>query len=83
MIPRFILAILVYCLPLFGVAFVVLIGAYALTQSAGDQTAAGALWWVAMGVLILLVTDAVLLLGALGLSSLTDWSDNDKSPPMV
>jgi len=55
-----------------------LIGAYALTQSAGDQTAAGALWWVAMGVLMLLVTDAVLLLGALGLRSLTDWSDNDK-----
>ena len=70
--PQQIVTFLVYCLPVLGVAFVVLIGAYALTEATQDTAAARVIWWIAMSLLMLIVTNVVLLVGALGICALTD-----------
>ncbi len=60
------------------VVLAVLIGGYALTSAAHDAAGATALWWLAMGCLMLLVTNVVLLVGALGVAALVD---SEPSPP--
>ena len=70
MVPRQILAILVYALPLLGVTLIVLIGGYALASGTGDNGAARVMWWIAMSCLMLLISDLVLLVAALGINAL-------------
>jgi hypothetical protein len=69
-IPRTVLSILVYALPLLAVTFAVLMGGFALALATQDATGAVVLRWIAMSILILLVSDMVLLLGVLGLRAL-------------
>ena len=70
MVPRQVLATLVYALPLLGVTLIVLTGGYALASGTGDKGAAGVMWWIAMSCLILLISDLVLLVAALGINAL-------------
>ncbi len=60
--------------------FGVLMGAYGLASATQDAAAARALWWVAIGVLMIAVVDAILLLGALGVRALAndDASQQDR-----
>ena len=79
MIPRSILTMLVFALPLLVVAFSVLMGGSALASATGDLSGAKALRWVAIGVLLLGVVDMVLLVGVLGLNAL--GRNDDRSDP--
>ena len=78
MIPRPFLRFLVFSLPILVVAFGVLMGASALAEALHDAVGSRVLRWVAMTCLMLLVSDALLLVGILGLNSL---GDDDDSPP--
>ena len=81
MIRRF-LTILVLALPILLVSFAVLMGGYAITTASGDQLASRVLWWISMGCLMLVVVDALLLVGTLGIASLSDESESsDDQPP--
>ena len=80
MVPRQILAFLVYALPLLVVAFAVLMGGFSLASATNDQPGANVLWWIAMSCLMLTAADVVLLVGALGVNSLSrpdNRSDGD------
>ena len=79
MLPRPILTILVFSLPILVVSFAVLMGGSALARATEDLAAAQALQWVAIGLLILTVVDLVLLVGALGLKALGEKDDRDNS----
>ena len=70
-IPRTVLVSLVYGLPLLVVAFGVLMGAYGLAQATEDLPAARVLRGVAASCLLLIVTDIILLVGALGVNALS------------
>ena len=70
MIPQRALAVLVGVLAILVVAFSVLMAFYLLVLALGDAVASRAPLGTAFGCLILLVTDMVLLVGALGLKSL-------------
>jgi hypothetical protein len=77
-IPRPLLFGLVFALPILVVSFAVILGAASLAQALGDAAGGRALFWVAIGALILLVIDALLLLGALGLRALAvDETDDE------
>lgn len=78
MIPQPILRFLVFSLPVLVVAFGVLMGASALAEALQDAAGSRVLRWVAMTCLMLLVADALLLVGSLGLKSL---GDDDESTP--
>ncbi len=54
------------------VVLAVLIGGYALTSAAHDTAGATVLWWLAMGCLMLIVVDTVLLVSMLGAAALRD-----------
>ena len=75
MLPRPLLTSLVFALPVLVVALGVLLGAAALAEALGDVAGARGLFWTAMAALILIVIDAVLLLGALGLRALDEPND--------
>ena len=77
MIPRPLLRFLVFSLPVLVVAFGVLMGASALAESLHDTVGSRVLRWVAMASLMLLVGDALLLVGILGFNSL---GDDENSP---
>jgi hypothetical protein len=51
------------------VAFLVLIGGYTLANATDDATGATVLWWIAMGCLMAVVVDVLLLVGVLGISA--------------
>ena len=72
MIPRPVLTILVFALPLLVCTFAVVLGVSALTQAMQDEGGARALRWVSVGVLVLAVIDMLLLLCVLGLKALND-----------
>ena len=78
-IPRQILTILVFALPIFFVAFGVLMGGSLLADGVSD--ADGALWLkrLAMACLMLVIGDIVLLVGVLGIAAL-DSSDDRRGP---
>lgn len=78
MIPRPLLLVLVYSLPILVVALAVLLGAAFLAQALGDAVGGRTLLWVAIGALILLVIDVLLLVGALGLQALEPEPPNDE-----
>ena len=71
MLPRSLLQVLVFGWALLIVAFAVVMGAYALAQGMGDALGAAILRGVAIGLVLLLAIDGVLLTAALGLESLT------------
>ena len=79
MIPRPLLQVLVYALPVLVVAFAVILGAAQLAAAMKDAAGSRALVWVAVGALILLVIDVLLLVGALGLRAL-DGETRDEEP---
>lgn len=70
MVPRPVLTVLVYALPILVVAYGVLMGGATLAAAVQDAAAALALRWIAAGSLVLLVTDLVLLIGVLGVNAL-------------
>jgi hypothetical protein len=78
-LPRSVLTILVFSLPILVVSFAALMGGSALARATQDAGAASALQWVAIGLLLLTVVDLVLLVGVLGLKALAD--DNDRDAP--
>jgi hypothetical protein len=66
-IPRRFVLVLVAASAVLFVALAVVLAGYALVSAAQDAGGARALWWVLMGLLMLLVTDLVLLVGVLAL----------------
>lgn len=60
------------------VSFGVLMGANALTRAAGDATGSILLWRIALACLLLLVVDILLLVGALGLETLSGSGRDDE-----
>jgi hypothetical protein len=77
-IPRPLLVALVFSLPILVVTFAVILGAASLAEALGDAAGAKALFWVAMGALIVLVIDVLLLVGALGIQALGPDSQGDE-----
>jgi len=75
MIPRRILTVLVFSLPVLVVAFGVLMGGFVLAQATEDAAGAKVLRWVAVSALMLTIADVVLLVGALGINALGDRDD--------
>ena len=75
MIPRRLLATLVLGLPVLVVGFAVIACAALLAQGLGDVAGARGLFWAAMGTLIALVVDVLLLIGVLGLMALDEPHD--------
>lgn len=75
------LIVLVYSLPIFVVAFGVLMGGQSLSLATNDQAGASLYWRGAMVCLMLLVGNIVLLVGALGVSALSrpDRVESDSS----
>jgi hypothetical protein len=65
-----VLLLLVGGLPVLVVAFAVLMAGEALARATQDAAGARVLLWIAMGVLMLLATDVLLLVGALGINAL-------------
>jgi hypothetical protein len=61
------------------VAFGVLMGGFLLAQAMQDSPGAEVLRWIAIGVLLLMVTDIVLLVGVLGINALGDQDDRSDS----
>ena len=78
-IPRRILTILVFALPVLVVAFGVLMGGSALAQAVQDTPVAKVLRWIALSILMLTVVDVVLLVGVLGIRALGDEDDRSDS----
>jgi hypothetical protein len=76
-IPRPVVVILVFALPVLVVAFAVVLGASALAQATQDLAGGLVLRWVAMGLLMLAITDLILLVGVLGVRAL----DEPPEPP--
>ena len=78
---RRLLLVLVFTQFVLLVAFAVLVGGFALANATGDAPGASVLWWIAMGCLILIVTDVLLLVGVLGISALVNSQPEDQRPP--
>ena len=72
MVPRRYLAVLVGALAFLLVAFAVLMAFHLLVHTLGDSQAARALLWTAVGCLVLLIIDLLLLVIALAVNSLRD-----------
>jgi hypothetical protein len=64
------IVILVFSQFILLVGFTVLIGGYALAAATQDTPGATVLWWIAMGCLILLAVDVLLLIGTLGIAAI-------------
>ncbi len=67
---RRVLLVLVFSQFVLLVAFAVLIAGYALASATNDAMGATVLWWIAMGCLIMVAVDVLLLVGVLGISAL-------------
>jgi hypothetical protein len=79
LVPKRILVVLVLALPVLVVAFAVVMGGWGLAQGMGDPGGATALRWIAMGCLMLLVLDGLLLMMALGLNAIE--ASGGREPP--
>ena len=78
-IPRRILTILVFALPVLVVAFGVLMGGSILAQAVEDAPVAKVLRSIAIGIMMLTITDVVLLVGVLGIRALGDEDNRSDS----
>lgn len=67
---RRVLLVLVFAQFVLLVAFAVLVAGYALAAATNDILGATVLWWIAMGCLIMVVVDVLLLVGVLGVAAL-------------
>ena len=76
---RRLLLILVFAQFVLLVAFVVLVGGYALANATSDAQGAVVLWWIALGCLILIAMDVLLLVGVLGISALVSTDRREPS----
>ncbi|MCA9205432.1 MAG: hypothetical protein KDA59_20410 [Planctomycetales bacterium] len=63
---RSVITALVLALPVLLVVFAVLMAAFGLSTAVGDAAAARVLWWGGMSCLILLTSDLILLIAAIG-----------------
>ena len=70
MIPYRWLYTLVALLPILVVVFAVVMGGYVLAEATGDRAGAYAISWVAIGTVMLLLVDLLLLVFALGIRAL-------------
>ena len=77
-IPKRLFTILVFALPVLIVAFSAVMGAQALSRALADAPGARALDWAGLALLLLLIVDVVLLVGALGLNALADQQQDDE-----
>ena len=77
---RRLLLTLVFSFFVLLVAFAVLMGGYALAAATSDSMGATALWWIAMGCLMLIATDVLLLVGVLGIAALVGNQPSDETP---
>jgi len=75
---RRVLPVLVLALPVLVVTFAVLSGAALLVAGMGDAPGAAALRWIAIGTLIALAVDALLLLGALGTRAVQEDEEREE-----
>ncbi len=75
LIPRPLLIVLVYALPILIVAAVVVMSGYLLLQATGDQSGAAVMRWLSGGLLLLIVIDLVLLVAALGVNAIAQRPD--------
>lgn len=80
MVPRNLLLVLVVGLPILVTTFAVLMAGQLLAAGIGDATSQFALRGAAVGVLVLLAVDLLLLVGALGVNHLDSRSPNDRPP---
>lgn len=78
MIPKRLLTILVFALPVLLTAFAVVMGSYALFVAAGDQAAATVTRWVGGTLAMLLVLDLTLLVAVLGIRQLAEAEEEDR-----
>jgi hypothetical protein len=74
-IPRRVFAVLVGGLMILIVAVAMLMAFHTLVSALGDEPAARALLWTAVGCLILALTNLVLLVAALGVQALQDHDE--------
>ncbi len=77
---RRLLLVLVFSQFVLLVAFTILVGGYSLAAATSDASGAIVLWWMAMGCLMLIVTDVLLLVGVLGISALVTSEPPDAAP---
>ena len=72
MFPQTLLKVLVFGLAVLLVAFAVVMGGYAFAQGAADGSdpVANTLYGVGVGILVLVIIDAILLLVVLGVNEL-------------
>jgi len=75
---RRVLLVLVFAQFVLLVAFAVLVGGYALAAAASDSVGATVLWWTAMGCLMAIVADVLLLVGVLGIAALVHSASPDR-----
>jgi hypothetical protein len=75
---RRLLLVLVFSQFVLLVALAVAVGGYALASATSDGPGATVLWWTAMGCLMLIVIDALLLVGVLGISALVADEPRDE-----
>lgn len=73
--PRKLLSCLVYALPVLVVLLVVFLGAAVVLHQTGDDGGARLVGRIALLSLLLLIADALLLLGALGLAAVSERED--------
>ena len=78
MIPRHLLATLVFGLPILVVSLAVIACGALLAERLGDTAGARGLLWIAIGALLALVIDVVLLVGVLGLMALDRHQNDDE-----
>ncbi|MFO0872212.1 MAG: hypothetical protein U0935_25070 [Pirellulales bacterium] len=81
MIPRRVLAPLVFGLPVLVVAFAVIMAGRLLAEGLGDAVAVRALGWVACTVLMLFAADAALVCGILGFQALSEADLRERGAP--
>ena len=77
--PRRLIITLVLGLPVVGVAFIVVMGGYLLASATGDEGVATVLAWVGGGLILMLATNALLLLGFLGVMLIAEVERDDGS----
>jgi hypothetical protein len=70
--------ILVFSLFVLLVAFVVLVGGFALASATDDAGGATVLWWISMGCLMAIVIDVLLLVGMLGITALLQLEQREQ-----
>lgn len=78
-IPRPLMACLVYALPILVVMFAVTSAGYLIVSGGNDRQAESALRYVGIALLMVLATDILLLVGALGLASIAEGDASSES----